>query len=263
MRIAPIFLATSLATVLAGHLAMSGSVQAAAMDPRDVTVMLARAQAIDSRCKILSASESQDLRDLVAKAEIALASNYSVSVARQTLAKGRAAGKAAACDATASAEVHDILKAGVQATAQEPAAVKPEQTAAATLAPTPAPKVAAAPPVVALKAEPKVQKQVVAEKPLAPAVKRTKPGSKLTMASQTKTTTKLKTMKKVGLVGYSDLAEKYYVELKCRNLPLSRAQRMYEDVLARHKAALAKDGASAVRRMLKSAQSRAGSQSCA
>lgn len=265
MRIAPLLLATSIATLFLSHFAMSGSAQAAAMDPRDVTAMLARAQTIDSRCQVLSTAESQNLRDLVAKAEIALASKYSVAVARESLAKGRQAGKTAACDATAATDVRNILSAGVQATRQEPAPLKPEQVKPVQVkpeqmpaAPAPKPQVAAAP-----QATIAPEKTVVVQKPAAPPVKRTKPATKVSVANQTKTTIKLKAPKKVSQVGYADLAERYYVELKCRNMSLSRAQHMYENVLMQHKAALAKDGAAAVRRMLQKAQTRAGAQSCA
>ena len=262
MRIAPLFIATSLATLFASNLALMGSARAATMDPREVTLMLAHSQALDNHCKILSATEAQDLRDLVARAEIALAGKYSVAVARETLAKGRADGKAAPCDAAASAQVRDILKAGMMATTQEPVAPTTEQSAAAT--PAPAPQIAASKPktpnmppsVVAPK------KMIVAQKPVAAAKLKQRHAALQVTQSVTQVTTKVKAEKKVSLASYSSLAQKYYVELKCHTMPLHAAQRMYEDVLAQHRAAMASDGATAVRKMLKNAQSRAGAQSC-
>jgi hypothetical protein len=273
MRLAPLYIATSFATLLAANIAVTNSASAANMDPKEVTMMLAQSQALDSHCKILSANESQDLRDLVARAEIALAGKYSVTVARETLAKGRAEGKAAACDAAASAKVRDILKAGMQATAPVDD-VKTEQPMATAAAPvtTQEPMAAAAPTMakatVAL-AEAKpvmiapkavVPRKVALTQKIAEPVKLKR---KLTTPVVAQLTTEIKSKKKVSLASYSNLAEKYFVELKCHTLPLNSAKRMYANVLAQHRAAVASDGAPAVRKMLKGAQSRAGSQSCA
>jgi aminopeptidase N len=275
MRLAPLFIATSLATLLAGNMAAMGTAHAAGMDPKEVTTMLARSQVLDSRCKILSTNESQDLRDLVARAEIALAGKYSVTVARETLAKGRAEGKVAACDAAASAQVRDILNAGMQATTEAPAVAKPDQPVAAAPQPIaqPEPK-AAATPIAPVEAKPEAKMAVVAAKPVAPKkivvaqkpaalVKVKKKIPAVAAQSATQVTTEIKSKKKVSLASYSSLAEKYFVELKCHTLPLNSAKRMYANVLAQHRAAVASDGAPAVRKMLKGAQSRAGSQSCA
>jgi hypothetical protein len=103
---------------------------------------------------------------------------------------------------------------------------------------------------------------VVAQKLVAPLTTKKKSPAPIVQVS-TRVTTKVKTEKKVSLASYSNLAQKYYVELKCHTMPMSRAKRMYENVLAQHRAAVASDGAGAVRKMLKDAQSRAGSQSCA
>lgn len=252
MRLAPLFIATSLATILAGNMAAMGSAHAAAMDAKDVTMMLARAQTLDSRCKILSANESQDLRDLVARAEIALAGRYSVSVARETLSRGRADGKAAACDTAATSQVRDILKAGVQATLEAPVGTKAAQPMAA----------AVAKPEPATKLVPK-KVTIVAQKPAAPVKLKKKSPTPVLAQAKTQVTTEIKSKEKVSLASYTDLAEKYYVELKCHTMPLQTAKRMYEEVLTQHRAAIASEGMPAVRKMLKGAQSRAGLQNCA
>jgi hypothetical protein len=268
MRIAPLFIATSLATILVGNVALMGVAHAAAMDARDVTKMLARSQALDVRCRILSANQSQDLRDLVARAEIALAGKFSVAVARDTLAKGRAEGKVAACDAAAFAEVRNILKAGLQATIAAPTETKAEQPTASAPAPIAQPKpkaVVASAPVAqpapkATMVAPK--KTVIAQKPAAPVTVKKQPLAPVTAQTATQVTTEIKSKKKVSLASYSSLAEKYYIELKCHTMPLSSAKRLYEDVLVQHRAAMASGGALAVRKILKNARSRAGSQSC-
>jgi hypothetical protein len=272
MRLAPLFIASSLAAFVAGNVAALGTAHAAAMDAKDVTVMLVRAQAIDSRCKILSANENQELRDLVARAEISLASKYSVTIARQTLAKGRADGKTAACDATASNEVRNILKAAMTATARQATVAPAEQPPEAAPAPQPAPQVAAATPArpaSMMKPEPKgaakialPKKLVVAQKLPAPVVAKKNQAATKKPQTASQVSTKVKTEKKVSLASYSNLAERYYVELKCRNMSLRSAKRMYQEVLAQHRATLAAEGAPTVRRMLKNAQSRAGAQSC-
>jgi hypothetical protein len=291
MRIAPLFVATSLATILAGNMAFMRQAQAAAMDPREVTTVLARAQTLDSRCKILAADQSQDLRDLVARAEIALAGKYSVAIARETLAKGRAEGKTGVCNAATSAQVLDILVAGKQAAsatreetktepavAVTPAPVTPPEPKAAVVATPekmvpPAPKVAATPtPKLKETSVAQVEAKAVAATPKAIAPKKTVVAQKaaVPLASKkklptpvaTKVITEVKSKKKVSLASYSNLAEKYYVELKCRTMPMSSAKRLYANVLAQHRAAMASEGAPAVRKVLKDAQSRAGSQSC-
>jgi outer membrane biosynthesis protein TonB len=275
MRIAPLILATSLATLFLGTMIAAGTANAAVMDPKQVTMMLAKSQALDSRCKILGAKESQDLRDLVARAEIALATKYSVGVARETLAKGRADGKIAACDATAAAEVKNILQAATRATiqmsaepvAEKPAAVEPMPTkamAAAAQMKQPEPQMAATEPVKDERAAVLPQKKVKPVKlaEAAPVTAKKKPLIVAAAPVSVQTTTKLKVQKKLSLSSYSDLAEKYFVELKCRKQSLSAARRMYTNVLAQHRAALATDGGAAVRKMLRGAQSRANSQSC-
>jgi hypothetical protein len=279
MRLAPLIISTGLATIMAGSLVLPSVAKAATMDPRDVTQMLARSLALDSHCNLLSASEKQDLRDLVARAEIALAGKYSVAVARQTLAKGRAEGKAAPCDAASSAQIKDLLKAGMQAIVQSSSIPAAQQSATAPVKKPDPQKTGVAAPAVEPMAKPVVSDKpataadqpapltVASKKPQPPkrvaAPLVSKKQSKTALAqSASQVTTQVKVKRTVSLASYSSLAERYYVELKCHAMPLSRAQRMYNDVLAQHRAAMASDGANAVRKMLKSARSRAGSQSC-
>ncbi len=262
MRLVPLFLTTGLATILAGSLLLQPVAHAAGLDPRDVTKLLAKSQTINAHCKILSPSESQDLRDLVARAEIALAGKYSVAVAKQQLAKGREEGLGTSCDASASTQVRNILKAALQATSDVPvssenqppmAAPEPpkqiEQSAAATVS---KPKADAVPTAKAM------AKPVVAEATRAPAP----PKKKAAQRPARKRIAQPKLTKGNALSSYAGLAEDYYVELRCHTKSLSSAQRMYQKVLAQHRAAMASGGAAAVRRLLIGAQARAGDRSC-
>ena len=285
MKSAPkLFLAGFAAVIMAGApaLGVAAAKLNAGADPRNASAQLAKSLTIDTRCKILSESERQDLRDLVARAEIALASRFSVKVARETLGKGRAEGKLVPCDAAAASQVKNIFNLARQAVSVEPAEMTPvEQPAAqqAKAAPTQAPlqskskpeepRVAAIkPPVVVPPNAVEPAQPATAKKPAAPKTvalvtserKKAKPVQPVKLA--VRTVKEAPIQKKSSLASYSNLAEDYYVELKCRSMSLSAAQRMYNDVLAQHRAALATGGAAAVRKMLRQAQNRAGQRSC-
>ena len=282
MQSAPNFLATSLAVFLLtsfpcqGHAATQDKTPP---DPRNASIQLARSLAIDTRCKILSPAERQDLKDFVARAEIALASRYSVKMARDTLGKGRAEGKIAPCDSTASAQVKAILQLARQATADAPMVVADPAPA---LAPQPQPaqavqeKPSNPPPAQMAAAEPKpaepvavaepqkvapVKKPVLPKKVKAPVVanKAAKPPQTIKLVQRAKDKP---TRTNSNLASYANLAEDYYVELKCRSMPTRSVQRMYADVLVQHRAALASGGAAAVGRLLRNAQYRAGQRGC-
>jgi hypothetical protein len=67
---------------------------------------------------------------------------------------------------------------------------------------------------------------------------------------------------KPSLVRYAGVAEKYYVELKCRSMSGAAIKRLYATVLSSHRKALAENDAAQVRTMLRSAEARAGSARC-
>jgi hypothetical protein len=86
-----------------------------AMAPEQVAQLLAKSNAVNLKCKILSEDAAQELRGLVARAEISLAEKVSVDAARKAMSSGREQGKAIVCDQAASKLVNDVLKAGQRA----------------------------------------------------------------------------------------------------------------------------------------------------
>ena len=81
------------------------------------TEMLARAQAIQQKCKFLNASQHEALSSFVAKAEIAMVSKSSIKFTKTTIANGRAQGQKATCSDTERADIIDVINAAQQATA--------------------------------------------------------------------------------------------------------------------------------------------------
>ncbi len=86
------------------------------------TEMLARAQAIQQKCKFLTASQNEELSSFIAKAEIAMVSKSSTKFTKTIIANGRAQGQKAACSDVERADVIDVIIAAQQATAGNKAA---------------------------------------------------------------------------------------------------------------------------------------------
>ncbi len=72
---------------------------------------LAKAHAVDSKCHYLNAVGHEELSALVARAEVALASQTDVATTKSTMAACRSVGQAAICSADREAEVNDVLSA--------------------------------------------------------------------------------------------------------------------------------------------------------
>jgi hypothetical protein len=110
------------------------------------TEMLARAQAVQQKCKFLPASQKEELARFVARAEIAMVSKSSTRATKALIARGRAQGQKAACSDAERIDILDILNAAQQASAGiKPTATKsitvekPLTLAAAVKKPTPEP----------------------------------------------------------------------------------------------------------------------------
>jgi outer membrane biosynthesis protein TonB len=252
--------------------------QSQALPASEVTSMLAKSQALDSKCNILSEGDRQDLMDFVARAEIIMAEKQSVKAARSAISKGKSEAAALACGPERAKFVGDILAAARAGSAmEEPAQQTAEPTVLETAKPVPVETVQPTPkPVI----KPK-QKPVVAAKPIASDSKpRTKtagakPAKKnpeivKTVAVEQKQKPKLadanaaKPKKKQAsdLNNYAGLAQRYYVELRCRNLSGAAVKRLYSNVLASHRQALAQNGPGAVRAALRNAEARANASRC-
>lgn len=246
----------------AAHFILQAPGAQAAAPLEDAAQLLARSLAIDVRCHYLSPDDSQSLKDIVARAEITLAEKKSVSAAKAILAKGRASGKVTACDANAEQLVRQMLAAARNATALP----TPPETSAKPMKPVavvqpkpvvPAPKpVLIAPPVVEA-ATSEMPKTVVQP------IKRVAVKPKPVIAAKPRAETPLpKHVRSKSLDTYAVLAEDYFVELRCRDMPASAVRRMYATVIATHRRVLADNSRSAVRTMLRSAENRARGRSC-
>jgi hypothetical protein len=279
MRLSQIVVSLPL-LLCASQLSQPISLAHAGMNATQATELLAKSHAIDAKCSVLSADQSQALRDFVARAEISLAEQASVAVARKTIASGKSQGKLATCDEAAKKLVNDVLAAANVATAepikdqttevepetqQEPApqslAAVPPVKAVAQPALAPRPKVAAAvEPEPTLKAKPVKSAKIVKPETLAPKVKVAKVVNVAKPAKLEKVTKLSKPAS--GLQTYAAVAEKYYVASRCGSMSASQINALYRKVLANHRQALSGNRPSAVRSMLQSAEARAGSKSC-
>jgi hypothetical protein len=223
--------------------------QAAPMDAAQATEMLAKSHAINVKCNVLDADQSQNLKDFVARAEISLAEKASVSIARKAISSGKAKGAAAVCDDAGKKMVNNVLAAAsaavtssdeVQSVANVPAE-KPQVNAVAVVDPAPVPK--------------PLKSVNLAKSP--------KPITKAKMVAPAKSVTPVETMKPAkGLKTYAAVAEKYYLASRCGTLSKRAINTLYSEVLANHQQALVANRPNAVRSMLKSAEARAGAKSC-
>lgn len=233
---------------------------AAVMDATEATELLAKSHAINVKCNVLSADQSQTLRDYVARAEISLAEQASVSVARKTISSGKSQGKAAMCDDTAKKLVNDILAAANAATAA------PIDDQTKVMEPASEPTTLAAIPEPNINAEPKPEENAVAI--VAPVstprpLKSVKPQKPVTNVKPAKTVKPIKVTKPAkGLKTYASVAEKYYVASRCGSMGRSEINALYKQVLVNHRQAMAGNRPGAVRAMLQSAEARAGTKSC-
>jgi hypothetical protein len=83
----------------------------------DALRLLAKSKAADDKCKVLGASESDELGSYLARAEVAATERNSVQDAQGTISVGRTLGGSVACDSATSAEVNDTLDAARRAMA--------------------------------------------------------------------------------------------------------------------------------------------------
>jgi hypothetical protein len=99
---------------------------AATFAAEQATEMLARAHAVQQKCKFLTANQNEELSRFVARAEIAMVSKSSTKATKAIIANGRAQGQKAACSDTERTDILDILNAAQQASAgTRPPTAKP------------------------------------------------------------------------------------------------------------------------------------------
>jgi hypothetical protein len=102
--------------IIAGF-STASQTSAATVAAAQATEMLARAHAIQQKCKFLNARQNHVLSNFVAKAEIAMATKSSTTLTNRIIANGRSQGQKATCSNVERADIIDIIKAAQQATA--------------------------------------------------------------------------------------------------------------------------------------------------
>ena len=235
--------------------------------------MLARVQTVDMKCSYLNAADKDALSNLVARAELALATRESVEATKATLQRGHAAGLAATCNANEKQAVVSILGAARQASV--PQASKSTNSMALT-APPVAADVAPVPLVAAKVAVPPVEKtklsaqtKIVEQQPVKPLVQKSKPiQPKLQIAKPAQIAQAPRVLKprqvqanSNGLQHYAQITEAYYLALRCSGSGADM-NGLYASIVAAHGNLMQSHGAREVSAALRQAKARAGGQNC-
>ena len=218
---------------------------AEAVSPEQATELLVKSQVLDAKCNFLTAAENRTLSNLAARAEIALATQQSVSKASAALARGKVKGKSASCSDVEKAEVLGILNAAQLASAQ-----------AAQLASTHA---AQEPQPIAL-AEPQPAKVTPVEPidlaPVAPK-KRIIPSFTNKIAVK-----KLIAKDAKSLSDYASLTQRYYLQRRCANMSSKAMGAFYQTVVTTHKNTLQTFGRASTAAAMRRAEAQAATQTC-
>jgi hypothetical protein len=215
----------------------------------EATTLISQSYAINAKCNLLAEAEREELMDFLARAEIALAEQASVKIARDAINKGKSLGQAVSCDDSARQLVVSTLALARGAETQielQEAKIEPAEK-------EPPPVQAAAAPLTQPVALAVVQQDPVPKKP------------KKALAQPPKEKVQAQRQKKKAapsLAQYAGVAEKYYVELKCRSMSGPAVKRLYANVLSNHRKAVAENGAAPVKAMLRAAEARAGAARC-
>jgi hypothetical protein len=88
------------------------------VSPSEALEILAKSDVASVKCGVLMGSERIELKQYVARAEIAAVRRMGPEAANATVLSGRAAGKAASCSGATAAEIYEALSAARVAIAQ-------------------------------------------------------------------------------------------------------------------------------------------------
>lgn len=88
------------------------------VSPSQALQIMAKSEAASVKCGVLIGSERNELKQYIARAEIAAAQRLGPEEANATVLSGRAAGKSVSCNGAATAEIYDTLNAARVAVAQ-------------------------------------------------------------------------------------------------------------------------------------------------
>ena len=186
--------------------------------------LLAKTQVVDSKCHYLGSSQHDELSSLVAKAEVALASQSDVATTKSTMAAGRASGRSAVCSDVLKAEVESVLSAALQASQMSGSAVNPEQArgSTVTISSQPTPNLQTSEPAIAV------------------------PKRKFIG----------------GLETYAAMTERYYKARRCFSMPRNQMNSFYQEVVATHQVMVKTYGIKAVATVMHQSESSADHQAC-
>ncbi len=193
--------------------------------------LLARSQALDSKCKFLSSADRDDLSGLMARAELALAKRTTVEITKNAMASGHASGKNATCTESEHADLNAILSFAKQATVRATVAPAKEQVAVA------APAISV---VQSLKT----------------------PRIKIMLDADTQTALGTTLPVKAGLAQYASITERYYFARRCGSISSREISSFYQTVVNTHEAVLSTFGRSAVATVMQQSEAKANAQSC-
>ena len=90
---------------------MISNANAANVGAEAAAQLLAKAHVADGKCHYLETADREELSSLVARAEVALASQSNVATTKATMAAGRAAGISATCSPALQVEIENVLSA--------------------------------------------------------------------------------------------------------------------------------------------------------
>ena len=187
--------------------------------------LLAKAQAADFKCHYLQNLEREELAGLLARAEIALASQTDVATTKNALASGRSVGQSSKCTTELQVEVEAVLKDAREAS-QTSAQSEPQAILAA-----------------------QVPSSIILVKPSVP---------------NPKSLTQMQGIRGSGqsLMAYAAMTKRYYLARRCNSMPRQSMASFYQDVVATHYRVLKSFGVKAVAAVMNRSQVSAGQQSC-
>lgn len=219
--------------VLAATALLSTQQQAFAddMQAQRAIKLLARSEALDSKCKFLNSADRDELTALMARAELAMAKRTTVDITKNAMTLGHASGKNATCTEAEHGDLNLILSAAKQAVAK--VTVPPVQEQVATMIP--------ARPVVQPLKTPRIKIILNADAP-------TEPVAQPHM--------------KAGLSQYASLTERYYLARRCGSMSAREISGFYQTVVNTHQSVLSTFGRSAVATVMQQSESKANAQSC-
>ena len=220
-----------------------GFANAEPVSPEKATELLAKSSTINKKCNFLSETETGELSNLVARAEISLAQQQSVSDATTALARGKSDGQSATCNDIERSEVISVLSAA--------------RTASISVK---APEMQAEPDQQAMAPTPQVQDQLQI-----PPIKITKlePKNRMTPRfSKKMSVKKLYSPDTGGLASYASLTKRYYILRRCGTINARAMNALYQNVVASHKNTLKTFGRAPTAAAMRRAEAQASSQSC-